>query len=108
MHPHTNPKFLIKRLPLSSSELLVLLELNHSDILDAAWNPAPHIICAVDKPRASGQSDGDDAQEDDVFLFFEPLQEAKNNPWLQTVGDYLDAFKELLEVRSPFRLLFLY
>lgn len=108
MHPRDSPRFMIKRLPLSSVELLVLLELNQPDVRNAAWNPVPHVICAVDRPRTTQSSMRDvegglGKDDDDVFLFFEPLQEAKNNPWLQTVADYLDCFKQLLEVCSmPF------
>lgn len=97
---------MIKRLPLSSSELRVVLELNQAEVRSVAWNPAPRVICAVDRPRSCLLSDkhiGDDRlgrPDDDVFLFFEPLEEVENNPSSNGPTEYLDMFKELLEVRT--------
>ena len=103
---------MIKRLPLSSSELRVVLELNLAEVRSVAWNPAPRIICAVDRPRLCLISDrriGDDRlgrPDDDVFLFFEPLEEVENKPGLNGAPEYLDMFKELLEVRPPSHLVY--
>ncbi|KAF5340624.1 hypothetical protein D9611_007363 [Ephemerocybe angulata] len=103
MYPREAPRFMIKRLPLSSSELLVILELNQSDLKSVSWNPAPRVICAIDRPRTILLSDkgmGDSRlgrPDDDVFVFFEPLQELDKHPLLETVEEYLEMFKELLE-----------
>ena len=117
MYPRDKPKWMIKRLPLSSSELLVLLELNQLDVRDHAWNPAPNIVCAVDRPRPAflrspdsgfglgpeGEDKEDEGRlgsdDDDVFLFFEPLEEHERNEDLNTVEDYLGVFHDLLKVR---------
>ena len=83
-----------------------MLELNQAEVRNVAWNPAPRVICAVDRPRLcliSDKNKGDDRlgrPDDDVFLFFEPLEEVENNPALNGPGEQLDMFKELLEVRS--------
>jgi hypothetical protein len=116
MHPRDKPKWMIKRLPLSSSELLILLELNQQDVRNHAWNPAPNIVSAVDRPRPAflrspdirlGPDGGEDREDegrlgsddDDVFLFFEPLEEHERNEELNTVEDYLGVFHDLLKVR---------
>lgn len=95
---------MIKRLPLSSSELRIILELNQPDVRDVAWNPTPRVICAIDRPRLCLLTDkyiGNESlgrPDDDVFLFFEPLEDIEPNPARMGSADYLDMFKELLEV----------
>lgn len=97
---------MIKRLQVSASELLVLLELNQSELRGLDWNPALRVVCAVDRPRMCLLSDrgtGDEMlgrPDDDVFLFFEPLEELEKNASLpRTVEGWLDMFQQLLEVR---------
>lgn len=106
MYPRNSPQFMIKRLPLSSSELRVILELNQAEVRNVAWNPALRVVCAVDRPRLCLLSDknmGDNRlgrPDDDVFLFFEPLEEVEDNTARKGVTELLDMFKELLEVRQ--------
>lgn len=38
------------------------------------------------------------SDDDDVFLFFEPLEEHERNEELNTVEDYLGVFHDLLKV----------
>ncbi|KAJ7109642.1 hypothetical protein C8R43DRAFT_1079702 [Mycena crocata] len=74
---------MIKCLHHSAPELLILLRLNHRDLRQDPWNPAPHILCAV--PR-----------DEHVFLCMQRLVEF-NKPPLQTVSNYIDFFKQVLE-----------
>ncbi|KAJ6582988.1 hypothetical protein DFH09DRAFT_1275383 [Mycena vulgaris] len=78
-----NDSMMIKCLHNSSPELIILLRLNHRDLRQDPWNPAPHIICAV--PR-----------DERVFLCMQRLVEF-NQPPLQIVSNYIDFFKQVLE-----------
>ncbi|KAJ7099935.1 hypothetical protein B0H15DRAFT_927553 [Mycena belliarum] len=78
-----NDSMMIKCLDKSSPELIILLRLNQRDLRADPWNPAPHIICAV--PR-----------DDRVFLCMQRLVEF-NQPPLQTVSNFIDFFKQVLE-----------
>jgi hypothetical protein len=80
---------MIKCLPRTSTELLILLELNNKESRHDPWNPAPHIICAVERG-------------DNVFLCMERLMEY-NQPPFRTVANYIDFFRQVLEVGThPF------
>lgn len=68
-----------------SEELYMLLELNHPRYRDDPWNPVPHIIRAVERPR-----------DDLVCLCFAPLVEY-NQPPLRTVANFIDLFRQVLE-----------
>ncbi|KAJ7185872.1 hypothetical protein C8R46DRAFT_1185470 [Mycena filopes] len=81
--PEANDSMMIKCLPASSTELLILLRLNHADFRQDPWNPAPHILCAV-------------TRDDRVFLCFQRLVEF-NQPPLQIVSNYIDFFRQVLE-----------
>ncbi|KAF9468749.1 hypothetical protein BDZ94DRAFT_1246188 [Collybia nuda] len=74
---------MIKRLPRTSSELYILLELNHPEYRMDPWNPAPHILCAVER-------------EDVVFLCMERLGPYYEPPF-KTVANYIDFFRQILE-----------
>jgi hypothetical protein len=75
---------MIKYLQPSSHELFLLMELNNCEPRQDPWNPAPHILCAIER-------DGG------VFLCMEPLIEF-NQPPFKTVANYIDFFKQTLEV----------
>jgi len=81
--PMTRKLERIKRLRRSSSELRLLLELNHSDLRDDPWNAAPHIIRSVEKV-------------DNVYLCLQQLSEY-NQPPLMSVAHYIDFFRQMLE-----------
>ncbi|KAF9040594.1 hypothetical protein BJ165DRAFT_1350507 [Panaeolus papilionaceus] len=78
------PPLMIKRLPRSSQELLVLLEMNHPEYREDPWNALPHILQAVEK-------------DDKVYLCMKRLSEF-NDPPLLTVALYIDLFRQVLEV----------
>ena len=75
---------MIKRLRRSSSELRLLLELNHSYLRDDPWNAAPHILRTVERV-------------DNVYLCLQQLSEY-NQPQLMSVTHYIDFFRQMLEV----------
>ncbi|KAF7360139.1 hypothetical protein MVEN_00742300 [Mycena venus] len=74
-----NDSMMIKCLHCSSPELLILLRLNHRDLRQDPWNPAPHILCAV-------------SRDERVFLCIQRLVEF-NQPPLQIVSNYIDFFQ---------------
>ncbi|KAJ6478793.1 hypothetical protein C8R47DRAFT_1050896 [Mycena vitilis] len=78
-----NDSLMIKCLHCSSDELLMLLRLNHRDMRQDPWNPVPHILCAV-------------SRDERVFLCMQRLVEF-NQPPLQTVSNYIDFFRQVLE-----------
>ena len=78
------PPIMVRRLPRSSQELLLLLELNHPDFRDDPWNPVPHTHSGI-------QRDGE------VYLCMQGLFEY-NEPPLLTVAHYIDFFRQILEV----------
>lgn len=78
---------MIKCLHQSSPELIILLRLNHPDMRQDPWNPVPHIICAV-------------SRDERVFLCMQRLLEF-NQPPLQIVANYIDFFRQVLEVSRP-------
>lgn len=75
---------MVKCLPRTSSELHLLLELNHHEFRQDPWNPVPHILSAVER-------------EDVVFLCMERLMDY-DQPSFETVANYIDFFKQTLEV----------
>lgn len=82
--PAARDSLMIKRLPRTSPELHILLELNHSELRTDPWNPAPHILCAVER-------------KDMVYLCMERLNPYDEPPF-KTVANYIDFFKQVLEV----------
>ncbi|KAJ7432181.1 hypothetical protein B0H11DRAFT_1890558 [Mycena galericulata] len=78
-----NDSLMIKCLNRTSPELFILLRLNHRDMRQDPWNPAPHIISAV-------------SRDERVFLCMQRLVEF-NHPPLQTVANYIDFFRQVLE-----------
>ncbi|KAJ7199316.1 hypothetical protein B0H12DRAFT_1197185 [Mycena haematopus] len=78
-----NDSMMIKCLHSSSPELFILLRLNHRDLRQDPWNPAPHILCAV-------------SRDERVFLCLRRLVEF-NQPPLQTVSNYIDFFRQVFE-----------
>ncbi|KAJ7359712.1 hypothetical protein DFH08DRAFT_846800 [Mycena albidolilacea] len=78
-----NDSMMIKCLPSSSPELFILLRLNQSEFRQDPWNPAPHILCAV-------------SRDERVFLCMQRLV-IFNQPPLQTVSNYIDFFRQVLE-----------
>ncbi|KAF8162520.1 hypothetical protein K438DRAFT_2025506 [Mycena galopus ATCC 62051] len=78
-----NDSMMIKCLHSTSAELFILLRLNHRDLRQDPWNPAPHILCAV-------------SRDERVFLCMPRLVEF-NQPPLQTVSNYIDFFRQVLE-----------
>jgi hypothetical protein len=79
-----NDSMMIKCLPSSSPELFILLRLNQREFRHDPWNPALHILCAV-------------SRDERVFLCMQRLVEF-NQPPLQTVSNYIDFFRQVLEV----------
>ena len=80
----TRDSIMVRRLPRTCKELLLLLELNHSELRHDPWNPTPHILCAVERG-------------DEVYLCMEPLIKY-NLPPFRTVANYIDFFRQTLEV----------
>jgi len=75
---------MVKCLERSSTELLILLELNRPELRKDPWNPAPHILEAVERGEL-------------VYLCMQRLLEY-NQPPLLTVAHYIDFFRQVLEV----------
>ena len=75
---------MVKCLERSSAELLILLELNRPELRKDPWNPAPHILEAVERGEL-------------VYLCMQRLLEY-NQPPLLTVAHYIDFFRQVLEV----------
>ena len=75
---------MIKCLPRDSIELRLLLELNHPEHRKDPWNPVPHVLAVVER-------------ENEAFLVMERLT-AYDNPPFMTVANYLDFFRQVLEV----------
>lgn len=71
-------RLLIKCLPRSSKELLILLEINHPEMREDPWNAAPHILRAVER-------------DEDVYLCMDSLVEFDQPP-MRTVANYIDFF----------------
>ncbi|KAJ7196466.1 hypothetical protein GGX14DRAFT_574793 [Mycena pura] len=78
-----NDSMVIKRMHRTAPELFILLRLNEPELRQDPWNPAPHIICAV-------------SRDEHVFLCLQRLVEF-NQPPLQTVSNYIDFFRQVLE-----------
>jgi hypothetical protein len=85
---------MIKRLPRDSLELRILVELNHSERRHDPWNPAPHVRGIVERDNR-------------IFVVVERLY-AYDDPPFKTVANYVDLFRQMLEVRvTVFVLLFI-
>ena len=82
-----NDSLMIKCLLRTSLELALVLQLNHADLRSDPWNPVPHILCAVERG-------------DKIFLCMERLVEYDQPP-LKTVANYVDFFRQVLEVCQP-------
>ncbi|EEB92034.1 hypothetical protein MPER_09512 [Moniliophthora perniciosa FA553] len=78
--------FTLLTLETTSSHLLVQLALNHQDLRLDPWNPAPHIICAVDRSQS----------HDTIFLCVKHLVPYNRIPF-RTVAHWIDMFRQLLE-----------
>ncbi|KAI3621261.1 hypothetical protein WG66_014516 [Moniliophthora roreri] len=78
--------FTLLTLETTSSHLLVQLVLNHRDLRPDPWNPAPHIICAVDRAQS----------HDSIFLCLKHLVPYNRIPF-RTVSNWIDMFRQLLE-----------
>jgi len=76
---------MIKCLARDSLELHILVELNHSERRHDPWNPAPHV-------RGIAERDGR------AFVVMERLT-AYDDPPFKTVANYVDLFRQILEVR---------
>ena len=76
---------MVRRLGRSSQELFLLLGLNMPELREDPWNPAPHIVRAIEK---DGQ----------VYLFLQRLSNYIKPPLLN-VAHYIDFFRQVLEVR---------
>ncbi|PPR05714.1 hypothetical protein CVT26_008955 [Gymnopilus dilepis] len=74
---------MVRRLERSSQELFLLLGLNMPELREDPWNPAPHIVRAIEK---DGQ----------VYLFLQRLSNY-NKPPLLNVAHYIDFFRQVLE-----------
>jgi hypothetical protein len=84
---------MVKCLPRGSQELRILIELNHSERRQDPWNPAPHVRGIVERDSR-------------VFVVMERLS-AYDDPPFKTVANYVDLFRQMLEVRGTvFILLF--
>lgn len=74
----------ILSLPRSSVHLLILLELNIPHVRSDPWNPAPRVMHAVER-------------DDTVYVFLEKSSQWDDPP-LKRIGDYIDFFRQILEV----------
>ncbi|KAG5642309.1 hypothetical protein DXG03_003029 [Asterophora parasitica] len=81
--PGLRDSLMIRCLPRTSSELYILLELNHKELRSDPWNPVPHLRCAVER-------------EDAVYLFMERLNPYDQPPF-KTVANYVDFVRQILE-----------
>ncbi|KAF5374146.1 hypothetical protein D9615_008826 [Tricholomella constricta] len=81
--PGLRDSLMIKCLPRASSELYILLELNHKELRTDPWNPVPHLRCAVERG-------------DNVYLCMERLNPYDQPPF-KTVANYIDFFRQMLE-----------
>jgi len=85
---------MIKCLPRDSLELCILIELNRSEQRHDPWNPAPHVRGIVERDSR-------------VFVVIERLS-VYDDPPFKTVANYVDLFRQILEVRvEVFILLFI-
>lgn len=76
---------MVKCLPRDSLERCILLELNHSERRHDPWNPAPHVRGVVERDNRA-------------FVVIERLS-AYDDPPFKTVANYVDFFRQILEVR---------
>ncbi|KAG6844403.1 hypothetical protein H0H87_007162 [Tephrocybe sp. NHM501043] len=82
--PEQRDSLMIRCLPRTSEELLLLLELNHKELRSDPWNPVPHLRCAIER-------------KDNVYLCMEQLNPCDQPPF-KTVANYIDFFRQILEV----------
>jgi len=80
---------MVKRIPRESTELAVISDLHSVDLRQDPWNPCPHILQTIDQGPASQH----------VYLFMERLNEF-NAPPMETVAQYIDFFRQILEGMS--------
>ena len=84
---------MVKCLPRDSVELRILIELNHSERRRDPWNPVPYLRAVVERDSR-------------VFVVMERLS-AYDDPPFKTVANYIDLFRQILEVSvAGFILLF--
>ena len=77
---------MIKRTSRESTELSIIFDLNSVDLRQDPWNPCPHVLQTVEHDPTSR----------DVYLFMERLNEF-NAPPMETVAQYIDFFRQILE-----------
>ena len=77
---------MVKRIPRESTELAVVSDLHSVDLRQDPWNPCPHILQTIDQGPASQH----------VYLFMQRLNEF-NAPPMETVAQYIDFFRQILE-----------
>jgi hypothetical protein len=77
---------MVKRLQRLSEEVSILVELNRPQVRTDPWNPAPYLL------RLSNRGDS-------VYLLLERLQ-PYDKPPLQTIGNYIDLIRQILEVTT--------
>jgi len=83
-HMEAMPPMMVKRLHRSSKELLLFLDLNRTDLREDPWNPAPHIMNAVEKDSY-------------IYLCLQRLSDY-NDPPMVNVSHYIDFVRQVLEV----------
>jgi hypothetical protein len=86
--PADGASVMIKCLTRDSLELRILIELNHSERRHDPWNPAPYVRGVVERDSR-------------VFVVVERLS-SYDDPPFKTVANYVDLFRQILEVRITF------
>ncbi|KAG6868016.1 hypothetical protein C0993_008358 [Termitomyces sp. T159_Od127] len=84
--PQLRDSLMLKCLPRASTELYLSLELNHKELRSDPWNPIPHLRCAVER-------------DNNVYLCMELLNPFDQPPF-KTVSNYIDFFRQVLEVKN--------
>ncbi|KAF8989032.1 hypothetical protein BDQ17DRAFT_1434741 [Cyathus striatus] len=96
-HPQSPPKLMIKRIPRSSQEYSILLNLNQHDLRMDPWNPAPHLRSAIERESVVDHNYFDTRDDDGwVFLCMETLR-PYDKPPLEKIGMWVDFFRQVLE-----------
>lgn len=83
--PTDKDSVMIKCIPRDSLELCILIELNCSERRHDPWNPAPHVRGIVER-------------DSNAFVVMERLSPYDDPPF-KTVANYVDLFRQVLEVR---------
>ncbi|KAK7037331.1 hypothetical protein VNI00_011322 [Paramarasmius palmivorus] len=88
----TKTPFTLLSLSPTSSHLLTHLTLNHPSLRVDPWNPAPYIICAVDRSSTSPN----DETTTTIYLCIRHLI-PYNVPPFKIVANWVDMFRQILE-----------